>query len=216
MKNVLLFGLFIFLFNNTFAQVDKDKKAQEMLKAISTKMSAYKTIKADFASTLENLQDNVKESFKGTIQLKGKKYKITMNGTEIFNDGVTSWSYLKEVNEVNVSNAVGEEENPLDPTKIFTMWNKDFKVKFIKEKFEKARAIHVIDLYPTDLKKTYSRITLSVDKDKKEIVSIKYVGKDGNNYIIDILSLTPNTEMPDANFTFNKAKYPKVEVIDMR
>ncbi|OFY23778.1 MAG: hypothetical protein A2W98_02630 [Bacteroidetes bacterium GWF2_33_38] len=203
-------------FSLVFSQDQGDKKSIEILNKVSKKMEAYTTIKAEFVSTLENLQDNIKESFKGTIMLKGKKYKLVLEGSEIFNNGTTMWTYLKEVNEVNISDATSTEESLLDPTKIFTMWNKDFKVNLVNEKFVKARAIYEIDLYPINRDKTYSRITLQIDKDKEEIVSVKYIGKDGNNYIIDILKIEPNTVMQDNIFTFDKTKYPKVEEIDMR
>ncbi|HBF87637.1 MAG TPA: hypothetical protein DDX39_03255 [Bacteroidales bacterium] len=216
MKNLLLSTILILTFSLVFSQDQGDKKSIEILNKVSKKMEAYTTIKAEFVSTLENLQDNIKESFKGTIMLKGKKYKLVLEGSEIFNNGTTMWTYLKEVNEVNISDATSTEESLLDPTKIFTMWNKDFKVNLVNEKFVKARAIYEIDLYPINRDKTYSRITLQIDKDKEEIVSVKYIGKDGNNYIIDILKIEPNTVMQDNIFTFDKTKYPKVEEIDMR
>lgn len=216
MKNLFFTSVLILVFSFAFSQDEGDARAKQILDNVSKKMESYSTIKAEFVSTLENLQDDIKESFKGTILLKGKKYKLLLEGSEIFNDGTTMWTYLKEVNEVNISDAVTDEEQMLDPTKIFTMWNKDFKVNLVNEKFIKARAIYEIDLYPVKHDKSYSRITLQVDKDKEELVAVKYVGKDGNNYIIDIIKLEPNTTMQDAMFTFDKTKYPGVEEIDMR
>ena len=51
------------------------EKAKEILDQVTAKTKTYKTIKADFSFSLENLQEDIKEEYKGNIAIKGDKYK---------------------------------------------------------------------------------------------------------------------------------------------
>jgi outer membrane lipoprotein-sorting protein len=126
------------------------------------------------------------------------------------------WTYLKESNEVNITSPDPKDDNTLNPAKIFTIYESGYKIRFIRERFEKNRALYEIELYPIDLKKDYTKINLKIDKDKNQIFSMKRFGKDGTDFYIEILNIKPNEEMADAMFVFDKSKYPKVEVNDLR
>jgi len=76
--------------------------------------------------------------------------------------------------------------------------------------------LYEIDLYPTDLKKDFSKITIKIDKTKMEIFSMKRFGKDGTDIQIEVVKMTTNSELLDNIFLFDKTKFPGVEVNDMR
>ncbi len=214
MKKILIYTLALaFSVSSLFAQ---DQKAKSILDKLSTKTKSYSTIKADFTFKLDNQQEDISETYKGTVWVKGDKYKVSLMGTVIYFNGKDQYTYLKDANEVNITEPDEDDGESLNPSKIFTMYNSGFKQKFIKEKFEDTRALYEIDLYPKNLEKEYSRVKLKVDKTKNQIYSIKQYGKDGNHYTIKILKFTPNASMSDAMFTFNKSKHAGVEVNDMR
>jgi len=193
-----------------------DPKAKGILDKVSAKTKAYTTIEADFAFILENKQSNVKDSQKGKIWIKGNKYKVDMAKAQTFFDGKTLYTYMKDANEVNISEPDLNDDNTLNPAKIFTIYESGYKVRYISEKFEETRALHEIELYPKDLKKDFSKITLKIDKTKNELYSMQRFGKDGNIYTIKVLTMTTDQAMTDAMFTFDKTKFPKVEIIDLR
>jgi outer membrane lipoprotein carrier protein len=84
--------------------------------------------------------------------------------------------------------------------------------------FNKGGSFYQIDLYPEQPKEVnYSIIKLKIDKILKQVQSIKMVGKDGIDYLIELVQFQPNIKVVDAMFTYDAAKYPKdVEVNDMR
>jgi len=215
MRKYFYLTTILFLIANTsFGQ--SDAKAIEILDKVSAHMKTFKTMYAEFQFILENNQEDITDKRYGKIWIKGNKYKIDMMGTITYFDGKTQWTYLKESNEVNVTNPDEEDDESINPAKIFDIYQKGFKVKFVAQKFEGTRAIYVINLFPTDKSKPFSRITLKIDKDKKELYVFKRFDKDGNYYTIKIGKITPGKTMPDSMFTFNKAKYPGVEIIDLR
>jgi outer membrane lipoprotein-sorting protein len=223
MKTIAIIFFCLFLINSSFSQTNPtsdykevDPKAKTILDKVSAKNKAYKTIKAEFAIVLENKKENIKDSKKGFIWIKGNKYKVDLSASTIFFDGKTQWTYMKESNEVNISDPDPKDDNTLNPAKIFTIYESGYKIRFIKEKFEKNRAIYEIELYPKDLKKDFTKINLKIDKDKMQIFSMKRFGKDGTDFYLEIINVKPNEEMVDNLFVFDKTKFPKVEINDMR
>lgn len=193
-----------------------DPKAKTILDQVSAKTKAYKSIEAEFAIIIENKQEKINDSKKGKIFIKSNKYKVDLAISTIFNDGTTQWTYMKDPNEVNITTPDPNDDNTLNPAKLFTIYEKGYKVRFIKEKFEKNRALYEIELYPIDLKKDFSKITIMIDKQKMQLFSMKRFGKDGTDYYIEIIKMDTDKEMADGMFTFDKTKYPKVEINDMR
>ncbi len=221
-KSICLLSIcIIVLINNVCKSQDKayqavDPKAKTILDQVSTKTKAYKTIQAEFGIIIDNKQAKSKDSKKGTIWIKANKYKVDLASSIIFNDGKTQWSYMKDANEVNVTTPDPNDDSSLNPAKMFTIYEKGYKIRFIAEKFEGSRALYEIELYPINLKKDFTKITLKIDKTKMQIFSMKRFGKDGTDYLIEVVKMETDKDMLDAMFTFDKTKFPKVEINDLR
>jgi outer membrane lipoprotein-sorting protein len=55
-----------------------------------------------------------------------------------------------------------------------------------------------------------------VDKAKSQIAKAQTFNKDGNTYTLVLKTMKTNIELKDDYFKFDKAKYPGVEINDMR
>jgi len=194
-----------------------DKKAKAILDKVSAKNKAYTSERVDFLYIQENINNKTKNVKNGTLLLKGSKYKLDLMGNTVYCDSKTVWSYIKENNEVNVSTVADQEGSLLNPAKVFTMYDKGFKYKLIRERFEDNRSVYEIELYPEKVSESqFSKVRLLVDKDKMQLYLVQYFSKDANRVTIEIQKIIPNEAVADNLFTFDKAKYPKVEVVDMR
>ncbi|HAH57210.1 MAG TPA: gliding motility protein, partial [Bacteroidales bacterium] len=80
-------------------------KAQTILDEVSARTKSYKTIRIEFEYTMVNKAQNINDSFKGVLISKGDRYKLTFSGQDIISDGKTSWTYLKDANEVQINTA---------------------------------------------------------------------------------------------------------------
>ncbi len=214
MKNLILF-VFVLLNVPSFSQTQTDKKADEILKVLTKKYKGFTSIQADFSYTIDNPAQKTSETHKGSIASKGNKYKLNINNQDVISDGKTVWTYLKESNEVQV-NDVNIKEDAITPTNIFTMYDKGFVFKFVEEKNEDGKVFQIIDLMPEDKNKKFFKARLKINKADKSLVSSKIFNKDGSHFIYSIDKFTPNVPLNDDLFTFNKAAYPKVEVVDLR
>ena len=217
MKNLLLslFGLFTIV---AFAQDEVDAKSQKILNELSAKTKNYKSIQASFNSTMENKQANLNIKQKGNLILEGTSYILNLEEYKIINDGKTNWTIAIEDEEVIVENAADlMEENNIDPSKIFTIWEDGFKHKYEKETTINGVVCHLIKLFPKDAaNKNFHTLALYIDKAKMEIKKVKVSGKSGETYTYDVSTFSGSTEPSNASFAFKTSEYPDFDIIDNR
>src|ERR1039457_1300134 len=74
----------------------QDSKSKTILDELSAKTKAYTSIKAEFTVEMQSKDKTKKpDTQKGTLLLKGNKYKLIIKGQEIISDGKTTWTFLK-------------------------------------------------------------------------------------------------------------------------
>lgn len=202
----------------TGLMAQQDPKAKEVLDKLSQTTKSFKTIQIEFSFTLENKKNNVNQTHEGVVALKGKSYRLHMPafGMEVFCDSKSTWSYLTEAKECNITGVEEEKEGALNPANIFTIYEKGFNYTFVGDESLAGKAVQVLDLFPVDKSREVTRIRLYVDKAKSQIAKAQTFNKDGNTYTLVLKSMKTNAELPDDYFKFDKAKYPGVEMNDMR
>jgi outer membrane lipoprotein carrier protein len=154
------------------------------------------------------------QSYKGDLAVKGAKYHLNMGEQEIINNGSTVWTYLKESNEVNISDYEPDEDE-ISPSKIFNIYKQGYKYTFLEETKEAGQVYEVVELTPEDKSKQIFKVRLTVNKKDKSMRSLKVFEKNGNRYLYTVQKFVP-TEIDDNYFAFDKSKYKGVEVIDLR
>jgi outer membrane lipoprotein-sorting protein len=199
----------------TYAQTDE--KAKVILAEVSKKYRSYNIIKTDFSFTAESKQADSKETQEGTLYVKANanKYKVIMPDQDLISDGKSQWTYLKKDKEVQVANVDNSGET-LNPAKIFTIYEKGFKYLYTGDTKKGSSTYQMIDLSPTDTKKSYYKIRLSIDKAAKRITNVLVFDKNGNRYTYAVKTFTPDPKISESIFAFDVKKYPGVEVVDLR
>jgi outer membrane lipoprotein carrier protein len=197
------------------AQTKNDPEAKKILDAVSAKFKTYKSPQASFTYQVENAQGKALSTKKGTVTMKGNKYKVNMDGMEIYSDGKTVWNYDRSANEVTVNSVDGG--SAMTPQKLLTnFYDDDFYYKYNGEKKLGGKTVQEIELTPTDKNKPFHKVYLLVDKAGKTIYSAKFLEKTGGRYSYTINSLKGTASVKDSDFTFDKSKHPGVEVVDLR
>jgi len=197
------------------AFINSDKAASQILEKVSKNYKSYKTIKASFKIKIFNKQDKTSQSEKGTLYVKGKKFRVEMDGQEIYCDGKTMWTYLKDANEVQISN-YNPKNSDINPSEIFTVYEKGFLSKFIGEGKKGNVVTEQIELTPTDKKKPFFKVKLTIDKVAKKIIDMTVMNKNGMESLYEITGFSPNVTMADEFFKFDKKSKPGVVEIDLR
>ena len=198
-------------------QAQDDARSKAIVDKLMTQAKAWTSFEADFSSRLQNTKDKLDVKQEGSMKVKGKKFRLVLDKNTIINDGVTLYTYNKDANEVSL-NDPKEMDQDLDPSTLFTQYEKGFKRQFVEEKADAAGVMtQVVKLFPLDpAKKPFHTVVLTVDKAKTLPRSIQVLYKDGNVVTYTLKKFTPNVELADVLFTFDKSKYPGVEENDMR
>ena len=192
-----------------------DSKALTILDAMSKKYKEIPNFRAKFTYSLMSDVTGVKESSEGEIIVKGGKFILRLANQEIINNGTTVWTYVKESNEVNISD-YQPDENDITPTKIYTMYKKGYKYLFVEEKTEAGKTYETVDLIPEEKKNQIFKVRIDINKKDKTVKSWKVFEKNGNRYLYTVKTFTPEPTLPDNMFNFDKTKYKGVEVVDLR
>lgn len=214
-----IFLMSVILFAALMVSAQQDKKAKNILDEVSKKTQTYKTISADFIFTMQNKEMDINEKNSGTIKLKGKKYVVNLPdiGAKVYSDGKTVWSYMKDGNQVTISNIDDQSNELMDPSSLFSIYEKGFKSKYVGEKKEGNKIYDQIDLFPEkEDVQDVSKVTILIDESTMMIHSAEMYTTDGNIYGILVKKMDTDKDFPDSDFVFNPADYKDVEVIDLR
>jgi outer membrane lipoprotein-sorting protein len=196
---------------NVFAQ--NDPKAKSVLDEMSAKYKNIPAFTATFSQTLENQMEDISDTFTGDIVVKGDMFKADVAGQVIINNGETVWTYLEEANEVTIS-----ENDPntseMNPTRIYDAYKEGYKYAYMAG--EGSAKYHVIDLVPENKNENFFKIRLKVDKQTNLLDKWSIFDKAGNIFNYEVTNFKVRNDIKDSFFTFNKADYPNVEVLDFR
>jgi len=200
--------------NNSIGNNDPD--AKKVLDGVSAKFKTFKGVQANFTLQVEDSKGKVQGSKKGTVFMKGTKYRVNITGQEIFCDGNNIWTYDKSANEVTITK-FEQGQNAITPQKLFTnFYDKDFLYKLNGDKKIGTRSVQEVEMTPVDKTKPFHKVYVYVDKAAKTIHSTKVLEKNGNKYTYTVNSMNGNAAITDAQFVFDKKKYPGVEEVDLR
>lgn len=216
MKKTILIGALLCGMVSVSSAQSTDPKAKVVLDGVSKKFKSLTSVVANFILKVEGANNKVSDTKKGTVFLKGAKYKVALDGQEIISDNKTSWTYSKDVNEVTI-NSVDQSSSAMTPAKLFTnFYDKDYLYRMEGETTEKGKVLQNIELTPTDKSKSMFKVLVSIDKKSQTIARMKMFEKNGNKVTYEITNFTPNAAVTEGTFTFDAKKYPGVEVVDLR
>jgi outer membrane lipoprotein-sorting protein len=194
-----------------------DPQAKQVLDRASAKIKSFKAIQASFTLEIQDGQGNSQGIKRGTILMKGNKYKVDLTGQEIYNDGKTNWTYDKSSNEVTITKPDPSSNSLASPQTLLTdFYDKDFLYKMNGEQKLGGKTVQEIEMTPVDKTRNFHKIYLYIDKKSHLISSGKILDKNGNRYVYTINNLNGKASISDASFVFDKSKHPGVEEVDLR
>lgn len=210
---IFSFLLFVLLVNG-----QQDIKARQILEEVSKKTRSYKNLSAEFIFSMENKEMDIDEKNEGSLKMNGQKYVVDLPaiGIKVFSDGQTIWNYMKDGNQVTISNTGDQGSEFLDPSSIFNIYEKGFISKLTGEKKEGKKSYYQIELTPEKPGSDITKIIISIDKAEMMVSSANFHSTDGNLYGVKIKKLDTDIDLPDSFFVFNTNEYEDVEVIDFR
>ena len=106
--------LFLFLMLLPLCAVAQDKAVALLDKAVAA-IRSDAAVQMDYGYTVYDDDGEVVYSDKGTMKLDNERYSLIMEDMKVWCDGATQWSYMREVDEVYVTDANSDEAQNLSP-----------------------------------------------------------------------------------------------------
>jgi outer membrane lipoprotein-sorting protein len=200
MKQILLF---VCLGLSAFAQTNP---AIRLIDNMQKKYKGMGSFSANFS-----YQSDGGGPMTGSITVKGTKFRLKTAGQEIFNNGKEVATYIKEINEVNIS-AFDPSDGDLNPAKIYTFDKKSYKFKLVSEN----AGISTVEMAPGNKSTQVKQITLKINSADFTVKEWTIVNKSGKKQVFKVTKLNTKAGVDDAYFTFSKKAFPGVEVNDLR
>ncbi|MDR1679098.1 MAG: hypothetical protein LBR81_04900 [Prevotellaceae bacterium] len=213
-KKYCIFALLLTL-NIGLLSAQNDAKAKTILdKAAAQFKQGSATI--DFLLTLEDTKTGKKESLKGSVAMKGRKFKTTLPIATTYYDGQTEYVYVNKTKEVNLSTPTEKEIQEVNPAFLLANYAKNSTIQFSLDS-KPDLPYYIIDVYPDyRKKKNYYKTIVQVNKKTSAVISIKVLSQSGVHSILEIKKIDTSKNYPDSFFAFDIAGNPKVIVNDLR
>ena len=190
----------------------QDPVAGKILDRFSEKALSAPAVTMTFDLTIIDTPEETEETLQGKAVISEGKYKLEMPDNIIWFNGEALWTYTPDVEEVTISEPdTADETFVSNPETLFTLYREGYKYRFIEESQEGS----IIDLYPEDLTTEFSRIRLIIGKEA-DLKEAEYRRKDGITLFVKVKTYDLKKDYPASFFLFDPARYPGVEVIDMR
>lgn len=151
-------------------------------------------------------------SDKGTLKISGKKFYSEINGLMTWFDGKNMWSYVKENNEVNLTEPTINEVAKINPYYFLDYYKKGYDVT----KGNSISSYYEVVLIAQNSKTSMNKILVRVGKSDYRPKYLKVTTNKGQQLEITVTSYKFGQKFADSTFKFDKKKYPKAEVIDLR
>jgi outer membrane lipoprotein-sorting protein len=193
----------------------QQQEAKEILDRMSAGFRKAGGVEAGFTVKIE-AKGQTSAPLPCTIRLKGVKFVLETTDAIIWFDGETQWSYLSGSEEVNVSHPTEEELQGINPYALLSIYEKGFACALGKTRDWRGAAVHEVILTATDKKGEIVGLTLYVERETYRPLYIRAELANGSRSEITLTTYKGGLTLDDAIFVFDKSKYPRAEIIDLR
>ena len=186
-----------------------DENATEVLKKAAARFDKN----VSFTVTMTVLDSKKAEKARQSPQVRYNKgkYRLTLPDQELISDGTTVWHWNKTAKEVTVSGMADDDIDLLNPGRLLAGYGKSFKAKYIRTDDDGTA---IVDLQPRSTR-SYHKIRLYIKEDDGLLRRMEVHKYDSSRENYDIIDFKRASNAA-SQFTFDAAKHPDVEVIDMR
>ena len=186
-----------------------DENATEVLKKAAARFD--KNVSFTVTMTVLDSKKQQKAHQSAQVRYNKGKYRLTLPDQELICDGTTVWHWNKTAKEVTINNMVDDDIDLLNPGRLLAGYGKSFKAKYIRTDDDGTA---IVDLQPRSTR-SFHKIRLFINEEDGLLRRMEVHKYDSGRENYDITDFKRASNAA-SQFTFDTAKHPDVEVIDMR
>jgi outer membrane lipoprotein-sorting protein len=208
-----LFSLAVLLI---FTSVISAQEARSILDKAAEAYNKAGGVTVDFTLDSKDIKAKTVYSYDGKAYMKKDKFKIEIPDAITWFDGVTQWVYVKDTEEVNITNPTGEELQGISPSMLFNIYKKGYNLSYKGEKRIGGKIMQEVELAPQRKNADITKILVQIDKTNNIFSKIILTDKAGMQNTLTIRNYRTGTNMPDSTFSFSRNDCPQAEIVDLR
>lgn len=205
--------LMILCSTNIWAQYDP--AAKKILDATAKKFRTYNSVKADFTVAVENKDADIQEQYKGKLYMQSCSFRLETPELEQFSDGSTTWTYLKENKEIQITENTGDNAE-LSPAQLFTIYEDGYKYQMRPAIKVQGIVCDEIELSPQNREMPFFKVILSIATNNRQLMKAVLLNKNGTRITYEMQDFKTNVPLDKSLFFFNKNNYKGIEIVDLR
>lgn len=148
-------------------------------------------------------------SSSGTIAIKGNRFYASTPQTLVWFDGKTQWTYMGKNNEVYIKTPTQAQQLSMNPYTFINMYKRGYNLGLTEK-----GSNYQVHMKAQNAKNKVQEVYILVNK--KSYVPSQVRMKQSGTWTTVTVSNFRAKSLPNSMFTFNKKKFPKSEVIDLR
>jgi|TARA_B100001059_G_scaffold52897_1_gene46841 outer membrane lipoprotein-sorting protein len=208
MKKSIILLLCAFI-NFGYSQDNSD--AELLLNKVSENIKSYQNIYINYAYTLQNIEEDINQTNKGSFVTENEKWRFEMLGVTRIFDGNKLYSISPDDEEVTISSQDPEDETTITPNKMLYFYEDGYYFEMDKNKFvgngQYRKKIQYVKLVPQDSEAEIKFILLGIDTEFNQIYEVIETGKNETVTTISIVDFEFNLPLDKNLFVFEKDKY---------
>ena len=207
MKKSIILLLCAFI-NFGYSQDNSD--AELLLNKVSENIKSYQNIYINYAYTLQNIEEDINQTNKGSFVTEDEKWRFEMLGVTRIFDGNKLYSISPDDEEVTISSQDPEDETTITPNKMLYFYEDGYYFEMDKNKFvgngQYRKKIQYVKLVPQDSEAEIKFILLGIDTEFNQIYEVIETGKNETVTTISIVDFEFNLPLDKNLFVFEKDK----------
>lgn len=149
----------------------------------------------------------------GTMKASGKKFALQTSSSSTWYDGKSMWTYNAKNAETTLMNPTPQEVAEANPLSIVNSYASNFTAAFAKSQQKGSKTIV---LTPKSKQSGYKSVHVTIPDGSTFPSKLVIIPSSGQKITVTISQVKNGQKLPDATFVYPKAKYPKVEIVDLR
>ena len=185
--------------------------AELLLNKVSENIKNYENIYINYAYTLQNIEEDINQTNKGSFVTEDEKWRFEMLGVTRIFDGNKLYSISPDDEEVTISSQDPEDETTITPNKMLYFYEEGYYFEMDESRFvgngQFRKKIQYVKLIPIDSEAEIKYILLGIDTEFNQIYEVIETGKNETVTTISIVDFEFNLPLDSKLFIFDEEKY---------
>ena len=194
-----------------------DAASKTILDKVKKQYDGYGSLESSFKVEIKTAEQSKPETLSGKIYQQGDNFRAEIGKDFTIGNGKIVWQKVEST--VQIKDATGKDaEGLMTPKTLMRMYDKkEFTFGVTGEAAEGwSKKASIITGKPNNRRSEFTKIVIAIDQKTNHIVSVTAFDKYQSRTKVNLEQPVLNQKYNASIFTFDKAKYPNLKILDLR